>query len=84
MKFSKEFLLDEEWDELISGRVVDQGRWTTTYERIFKYKDKFYRTFFDRGSTEMQDCYPYEYEGNEIECKEVKPVEKLIIVYEEV
>jgi hypothetical protein len=81
MKFSKEFL--SEFDgETVTERVIGTRRWSTDYERVFKHEGRFYLTTFSRGSTESQDERPYEYDGDEIECVEVFPREKVVIVYE--
>lgn len=72
MKFSKDFLQGFE-GETISEEITGQGRWTTYYERIFEYKGKFYKTDYEKGSTESQESSPYEYDDDLIECKEVFP-----------
>ena len=89
MKFKKEFLQALAWDdydeaevELIQNEMVDTSRWSIHYESVFRYKDNFYKTSYSVGATESQDESPYEYEGDEIECKQVFPVEKVITVYE--
>jgi hypothetical protein len=85
MLFKKEFLQnieDNEDVEIISTTLEDNGRWSLFYKRIFKFEDKFYETYFSRGATECQDESPYEYDDDEIDCAEVFPVEKTIIVYE--
>ena len=84
MLFTKEHLLDLLDEDPIQEKIVDQRRWTTVYKRVFKYEDKFYVTTYESGSTEQQDTQPYEYDPDEIECDEVKPVEKTVIVYEKV
>jgi hypothetical protein len=48
---------------------------------IFKVDDKFYKTNYQVGATEMQDEAPYEYEGDEIECPEMEPYEVTITKY---
>jgi hypothetical protein len=88
MKFKKEDLkalvyedFDSEVWEVIENNIVDTSRWSTIYEMVFKYQDKFYQTGFSRGATESQDESPYEYDGDEIECKEVVQVEKVVKVW---
>jgi len=49
---------------------------------VFETEGKFYETFYSVGATESQEERAYEYEPDDIECKEVFPVEKTIIVYE--
>ena len=93
MKFDKEFLQElanEDHDdgvvEVINTELVDASRWSLIYLQVFKIKDtgKYYRTSFRTAATEIQDETPYEYKGDLIECEEVEPVQKTIIVYEPV
>ena len=88
MKFKKEFLLDEldlPWNDeiVVRNQISEQRRWDISYELIFRLEDKFYRTFYDIGSTEYQDESPWEYD-DVVECQEVEPYEKTIIDYREV
>lgn len=86
--FSRQHLREMTWGdepegyEIISNELYDTSRWSIYYEMIFKFEDRFYKTTYSVGATESQDESPYEYDGNEIECIEVKPVSKTIIVYE--
>ena len=83
MLFKKEFLQElKESENYISEKIVDHGRWTITYRRIFEYEGKTYETFYSVGATEYQDERPYEYDEDMIECREVHPIEKTIIIYE--
>ena len=92
MKFKKEFLVNlvyEEYDknkvDIIDKKMVDQRRWVTVYEMIFKYRGSFYVACYDLASTENQESEPFEYDADDkglIECAEVIPVEKTIIEYE--
>ena len=86
MKFNKSFLQElEEGDEnVVLEEITGTSRWSTRYRRVFKHEGKFYETHFSCGATEMQDESPYEYDPAEIECPEVKQVEKTITVYEKV
>ncbi len=84
MKFLAEDLI-EEAHKTIEEEIVDQRRWVTVFRRVFEDNGKFYETLFERGSTEYQDSEPYEYDKDKdgyVECKEVFPKEKTIIVYE--
>ncbi len=85
MKFKREFLLDTLGDKDIDVEnvITGQSRWSTTHRRVFKHEGRFYQSFYSKGSTEQQDEGPYEYEDDEIECKEVMPVQKTVTVYEE-
>ena len=90
MKFKKHDLIELSHDDepdgftLIENDIVDSSRWSIMYELIFGYGDKFYRSIYSVGATEQQDESPYEYDGDEIECEEVRPVQKTITVYEKV
>lgn len=87
MKFPKEHLQELVWGdgpeeyEVVKNQMVDKSRWSTHYELVFKFNDKFYSTPYSAGSTEMQDERAFEYDGDEIECAEVVPVERTIVEY---
>lgn len=67
---------------LVKSSIVEQGRWTTLYEYVFKKDGKLWLCEINRGSTEMQDGMD-DYEDT-IECVEVEEYEKTIIDYREV
>ncbi len=68
----------------IEEDTIDSSRWSIQHKVIFKDKNtgKTYVSFYSVGATEMQDESPYEWDGKEIECDEVKQekVEALIWV----
>lgn len=72
--------------EQVSDRIVDTGRWSIHHDLIFKdtAEGKFYATAYSVGATEQQDEGPFEYAPDMVECDEVRPVEKTVIVYEAV
>ena len=77
MKFQKTVLQDALWDDIdniktVSDEITGTGRWTI--EGVPPVAGD--------ARAEMQDERPFEYDGDEIECLEVKPVEKTIVVYE--
>jgi len=61
--------------------IVDTSRWSIEYRMIFRFKMKFYQSSFSRAATECQDERPFEDEDDEIECKEVVQVEKVVQVW---
>lgn len=69
----------------VSDSIVDQRRWATVHELVFRLdgmpEDLAYRTYYDVGSTEMQDQRPWEYE--DAECTLVRLVEKVVKAWEE-
>lgn len=72
--------------EVVSDTLIDVGRWSLHYALVLKEKatGKFYATNYQRGATESQDEAPFEYDADLIKCTEVRPVEKVVIVYERV
>ena len=89
MKFEKQWLQDLVWEEheeaeIIKNEIVDTSRWSVHHTLIFMFEDKYYRTYYSVGATENQDESPFEYEPDMIECEEVVPVEKTVIVYESI
>lgn len=81
MKFKKEFL-QEMVGEGVEDTIVEHTRWSVVHEAIFEHDGKYYSTNYSVGATEQQDEAPYEYDEDEIECPEVRRVEKLIFVWE--
>ena len=79
----RELIWEEEFDgfKLIETEMFDTSRWSIHYNMIFSYEDKFYQTQYSTGATESQDESPFEYDGPEIDCVEVKPVERTVIKY---
>jgi len=82
MKFKKEFLLHIPANDIISDEIYEHHRWAVSFRLIFKFDNKYYETVYRVGATEMQDESPYEYEPDEIECKEVFKLIKMMTVYE--
>jgi len=65
----------------IKDTITGTSRWSIHHEIIFSHDGKFWRTSYSEGATESQDERPWEYE-TEIECTEVKIVEKLVKTWE--
>ena len=66
---------------LVKEEIVEVTRWSIGYRIVFKFEGKFYRTGYSVGATEMQDEQPWQDE-EEVECDEVRQVEKVVIDYE--
>lgn len=82
MKINKTELIESNlpYDGVEYDNITDQRRWITVHEIVFKWKDgKFYRTWYEVGSTECQEIDLWEGD-EEIECIEV---EKKIVQKEE-
>ena len=83
-QFSKDTMLDIlDSKFVISDEIVEHTRWSVVHEIIFKYEDKFWQTYYSVGATESQEESPWEYD-KEVGCFEVKPVEKMVVVYEKI
>lgn len=76
--FKKEFLRDVIIDDVVEEEIIDQSRWTTIIKAVFEHEGKFYETIYGRGSTEYQDEEPYEFEEDEVKCKEVHLKEVIV------
>lgn len=72
--------------EEVSNLLTGTSRWAVQYRLVFKDTEtgKFYEANYQRGATESQDERPFEYDGALVECHEVRPVEKTVVVYERV
>lgn len=68
--------------DVISDEITSHSRWSVWHEMIFKVDDKFYRADYEKGATEYQETRPFE-NDDFVDCVEVVPVEKIIIIYEE-
>lgn len=80
MKFLKKLLQDTVYEdadetEVILDEVIDNSRWSINHKMVFKYKDKFYMSFYSVGATEQQCECAYEYSSAEIDCDEVEQKE---------
>lgn len=89
--FQKEDLLDlidgfGEDLKLVESEIIDTSRWSIINEIVFEdlSDGKFYSTTYSVGATECQDESPWEYDGDEIECYQVEPVEVTKIEYQAV
>jgi len=85
-KFKKELLCDvldgyAEGAEKISDEIIDQGRWSTHHWLVFRLEEKIWGVSYSHGSTEQQDESPFEYDDDEIECSQLKAVEKTVVEY---
>src|SRR5690625_3513333 len=72
---------DKDFARIIYDKVTDTDRWSTHYEQVFSIGDRFFRTYYSQGSTEMQDEAPYEYEGEWVEVTEVEPKQVTVTKY---
>ena len=72
----------EGW-ETVSERIEDVSRWSVNHSGIFKHieTNKFYKTYWSVGATEIQDERPFDHYPPEL--VEVQQVEKTILIWEE-
>ena len=66
---------------VVSDTITDTGRWNIEHELIFMdpADNKYYRTSYREGATELQDEHPWEYD----ETVEAVEVEKKLVIKEE-
>lgn len=50
------------------------GRWSVGYSFVFRIDARHFMASYTVGATESQDESPFEYEGPEVECPEVRAV----------
>lgn len=89
MKFKKRDLLsmlrsDESVLIKIQDEISDHLRWSVAHDVVFQDRitGRYFRSYYSEGATESQDESPWQWDPEEIECDEVRPVEKVVIVYE--
>ena len=89
--FDKQLLKEIMWEdvedfEILEDEITDTSRWSIHHYMVFKElsSGKCYGVSYSRGATESQDEQPFEYEGPQIECDEVEPVEIKIIKFKPV
>lgn len=75
MKFKLKDLRD--LDE-VECKLVDQNRWESIYEAVYRIDGKFYFGSYAKGSTEYQETDW----NQEVELVEVREVEKIVKVWE--
>jgi hypothetical protein len=67
--------------------VTDEGsgRWMSHHALVLKDSEgRYWSAGFSQGLTEMQDSYPFEYDGDEIEFVQVEKVPVITYEYREV
>lgn len=76
---------EEETDNLlkIQDTLYDTSRWSVHYNLIFQDRttELFYETQYSVGATEYQDSWPFEDDGELIDCAQVEPVQVTVTHY---
>lgn len=73
----------DEGVEIVEDTITDTSRWSIHHRLIVCIQGTYYRTNYSEGATELQEedpwgAYP------EVSFIELKPMQKIITVYEEV
>ena len=69
---------------VMSNELSGDSRWHKHYTMIFQAPDgAFWEASYRRAATEMQDGYPFEGSGDQVQCTKMTPVEKTVIDYVE-
>lgn len=77
-----ELWIDELFDDISDVAQVGEeeygepDRWNTCVTKVLRVEDRFFMIYCWRGNTEYQDSY------YEIQPREVKPIQKIITVWE--
>jgi hypothetical protein len=84
MKFSGQDLRDMLWGDsetltLVQDEITGTSRWNTEHTVVFMFDGKYYSSGY-RGAVGDGESDMWEY-VEEVECCEVFPVEKTVIVY---
>jgi len=82
--YPEEGVTDQQLEQfsVMEQELIDTSRWSHIYTMVFEFAGKYYESSYSIGATEQQDESAYEYDPDLIECREVKPVERTVIVYE--
>lgn len=85
--FARQEMIDmldgvKEFGTIIKDNIIDHRRWSVDHRIIFERDGKFYSTVYSVGATESQDESPWEFDGDMIDCIEVRKTTKTIEVWE--
>lgn len=88
--FNKKLMLELLYEDvvpnyvLVEDTIVDHTRWSVEHVMVFldKESNKYYRVRYSNGATEAQMESPFDFADDEVLCQEVKPVQKMMTVYE--
>lgn len=69
--------------KIISNTIDDTGRWCLHRTMVFELNGKTWQVSYTEGATENCDERPFEFDGPDITCVEVVPVQKTVTVYVE-
>lgn len=71
----------DEFAKTIYNKITDTDRWSTHYLQVFRIGERYFKTYYSQGSTEMQDESPYEYDDEWVEVEEVVSKEVTVTKY---
>lgn len=75
-------ILWEDEGEVLSNEIVSRSRWALEHRLIFRWEGNLYQSNYSVGATESQDLTPWEHDGDEILCYQVREVLRAVIDYE--
>lgn len=68
----------------VEDKIIGTSRWSVQRRLIFcTPENEFFKSVYQHGATEYQDEYPWENEGDEVECTQVYPHEVMTTEYKE-
>lgn len=85
--FSRDTLLeilygDSEEGAVVLDEISGTSRWSVHHHLVFDFEGKLYSTTYSVGATEQQDERPWEYDGDQIECTQMRTIQRLTTDYE--
>lgn len=75
---------DKKECRIVKNKIVNMFWWSINRRFVFEKDGILYQAGYSVGATEPRNESPFEYDGNEIDCQEVEPVETTIIEYKPV
>jgi hypothetical protein len=67
----------------VADEHIDNLRWNEARLLVFSFAGSLWRATYRTGLTENQDYGPFEFEGDEIECRRSKAVQVTAVRYED-
>ena len=68
------------WEGYVYNEQVDERRWSTVHECVFRSEDKLWRVTYQLPATEMQECDVW-FDENPVGAVQVEPYEVTVTKY---
>lgn len=57
------------WESEVERNILDSSRWSMSMESFVEFEGKYYRVYWEQGSTEYQENEYYDQEATQVERK---------------